>query len=47
MHKIDYLALQAREQHRVLLSVDIDFANAFNRVSHGTLCAVLEFEGSS
>ena len=42
MHKIDYLARQTREQHRELLRVDIDFANAFNSVSHGTLWAVLE-----
>ncbi len=42
MHKIDYLARQAREQHRVLLRADIDFANAFNSVSHGELWAVLE-----
>jgi hypothetical protein len=42
MHKIDYLARQAREQHRVLLRADIDFANAFNSVSHGALWAVLE-----
>ena len=42
MHKIDYLAHQAREQHRVLLRTDIDFANAFNNVSHGALWVVLE-----
>ena len=42
MHKIDYLARQTREQHRVLIRTDIDFANAFNSVSHGALWAVLE-----
>ncbi len=42
MHKIDYLAHQDREQHRVLLWADIDFANTFNRVSHGKLWTVLE-----
>ncbi len=42
MYKIDYLARQAREQHRVLLRSDIDFANAFNSVSRGALWAVLE-----
>ena len=42
MHKIDFLARQAREQRRVLLRADVDFANAFNSVSHGALWAVLE-----
>ncbi len=42
MHKIDHLARQAREQRRVLLRADVDFANAFNSVSHGALWAVLE-----
>jgi hypothetical protein len=42
MNKIDHLARQAREQRRVLLRADVDFANAFNSVSHGALWAVLE-----
>jgi hypothetical protein len=42
MHKIDYLACQTREKHRVLLRTDIDFVNTFNSVSHGALWTVLE-----
>ena len=47
MHKIDYLEHQVRDQHRVLLRTDIDFANTFNSVSHGALWAVLEGFGVS
>jgi hypothetical protein len=42
MHKTDHLARESREQHRVLLRSDVDFANDFNSVSHGALWAVLE-----
>ena len=34
--------VELREQYRVLLRTDIDFANAFNSVSHGSLWTVLE-----
>ena len=47
MHKIDHLVLQAREQRRVLLRADVDFADAFNSVSHGALWAVLQGFGVS